>query len=256
MAKSKADIKSILADRVNSLTVQDDITANTAIVSDNLDLYNKVRSVPSEAQKQITGGRLSGMTDINPMWRIKTLTEQLGTVGFGWYYTVNRMWLEHGANDEIAAFVEIDLYIKQNDEWSKPIKGVGGSSFVTKENKGLHTNDDCYKMALTDAISISCKSLGFAADIYFEKDKSKYQNDSDNPPDTSPPNNTPKPELTEKQLKRLYAMRNSAGLTEDTLKKIMIKYYNKYNAEELTLNEYDFICNQLDEMINSKKNIA
>ena len=44
----------------------------------NLDLYNKVRTVPPEAQKKITGGRLNGMTDINPMWRIKALTEQFG----------------------------------------------------------------------------------------------------------------------------------------------------------------------------------
>ena len=47
----------------------------------NLDLYDKVRAVPKEAQKQISGGRLNGMTDINPMWRIKTLTEQFGVCG-------------------------------------------------------------------------------------------------------------------------------------------------------------------------------
>jgi hypothetical protein len=32
-----------------------------------------VRVVPNEAKKEIKGGRLSGFTDINPMWRIKTL---------------------------------------------------------------------------------------------------------------------------------------------------------------------------------------
>ncbi len=37
---------------------------------DNLELYNKVREVPQEAQKSIAAGRLKGMTDINPMWRI------------------------------------------------------------------------------------------------------------------------------------------------------------------------------------------
>lgn len=36
----------------------------------NLDLYEKVRSVPDSAKKTINGGRTSGMTDINPMWRI------------------------------------------------------------------------------------------------------------------------------------------------------------------------------------------
>ena len=52
-------------------------------MSDNLKLYNAVRSVPAEAQKKINGGRLKGMTDINPMWRIKTLTEQFGVCGVG-----------------------------------------------------------------------------------------------------------------------------------------------------------------------------
>ena len=41
----------------------------------NLDIYEKVRSVPQNAQKEIKAGRLKGMTDINPMWRIQKLTE-------------------------------------------------------------------------------------------------------------------------------------------------------------------------------------
>ena len=55
---------------------------------DNLKIYNAVREVPKEAQKSIGGGRLKGMTDINPMWRIKTLTEQFGACGIGWYYEI------------------------------------------------------------------------------------------------------------------------------------------------------------------------
>ena len=57
-------------------------------MADNLELYNKVRSVPKEAQKPIQAGRLKGMTDINPMWRIKTLTEQFGACGKGWYFDI------------------------------------------------------------------------------------------------------------------------------------------------------------------------
>ena len=40
---------------------------------ENIDLYQKVRSVPDSAKKTIKGGRTSGMTDINPMWRIKAV---------------------------------------------------------------------------------------------------------------------------------------------------------------------------------------
>ena len=52
-------------------------------IVENLELYNAVREVPKEAQKAIGAGRLKGMTDINPMWRIKVLTEQFGICGRG-----------------------------------------------------------------------------------------------------------------------------------------------------------------------------
>ena len=48
---------------------------------ENLELYNKVREVPQDAKKTISAGRIKGFTDINPMWRIKCLTEQFGPCG-------------------------------------------------------------------------------------------------------------------------------------------------------------------------------
>ena len=145
----------------------------------NLDLYEKVRSVPDSAKKTIKGGRTSGMTDINPMWRIKVLTEQFGPCGIGWYYIPTRQWLETAGN-EIAAFVNIELYIKVDGEWSKPIAGNGGSMFASKEKSGIYVSDECYKMATTDAISVACKELGIGADVYWDSDRTKY-NKQNNP---------------------------------------------------------------------------
>ena len=139
----------------------------------NLEYYNKFRSVPQEAKKTIGGGRSKGLTSINPMWRIKQLTEAFGMVGFGWYYSMVKEWLETGANGEYSAFVEIELFVKVNDEWSKPIQGIGGSAYISKERDGLHTSNECYKMALTDALSVACKALGIGADVYFDKDSLK-----------------------------------------------------------------------------------
>lgn len=141
---------------------------------DNLLIYNLVRQPPKEALKEIKGGRLSGKTDINPMWRLKALTEQFGMCGIGWKYVITKQWLEVGGKDEQAAFVNIDLFIKVEGEWSGAIPGTGGSSFVAAESKGLYTSDECFKMALTDAISVSCKALGFAADVYWNSDSTKY----------------------------------------------------------------------------------
>ena len=134
---------------------------------DNLKIYNSVASVPKEAQKLITAGRIKGMTDINPMWRIKTLTEQFGPVGFGWKYVITDKQIMEGAGGVVCAFVDIDLFVKIDGEWSEAIQGTGGSQFVSVEKNGKYTNDECFKMALTDAISVACKSLGIGANVYW-----------------------------------------------------------------------------------------
>ena len=141
---------------------------------ENLGIYESVRQVPQSAQRAIQAGRLKGKTDINPMWRIKALTEQFGPCGIGWKYTITDKRLENGANNEVSAFVDIDLYIKVDGEWSDAIPGTGGSAFVASERNGLYTSDECFKMALTDAISVACKALGFGADVYWAKDVTKY----------------------------------------------------------------------------------
>ena len=35
-------------------------------------------------------------------------------------------------------------------------------------------SDECFKMALTDAISVAAKAIGVAADVYWQKDRTKY----------------------------------------------------------------------------------
>ena len=144
---------------------------------ENMKIYNATRHVPEEAKRGITAGRLKGKTDINPLWRIKALTEQFGPCGIGWYYNVTKQWLEPYGN-EVAAFVNIELFICTDGVWSKPIQGNGGSMFVAEEKSGIHVSDECYKMATTDALSVACKQLGIGADVYWDKDKTKYCDDS------------------------------------------------------------------------------
>jgi len=163
----------------------------------NLEIYEKFRSVPQEAKKEIGAGRLKGFTDINPMWRIKQLTEQFGVCGFGWYTEIIEQKIIDGSDNQKAAFVTINLFVKIDNEWSKPIQGVGGSSFVTNERNGLYTSDECFKMAYTDALSIACKSLGMGADVYFAKDRTKY--DQQEQTQTAPPKSQPAPLTPEQQ---------------------------------------------------------
>lgn len=142
---------------------------------DRMKIYNLVREVPASAQKTISAGRLKGMTDINPMWRIKKLTEIFGMCGAGWYTELVSERTEQGANGEVTVHTNINLYIKTGGEWSKPIPGVGGSKLVSKETGGLYTDDEAFKKAYTDALSVACKALGVGADIYWAKDgETKY----------------------------------------------------------------------------------
>lgn len=141
---------------------------------DNMRIYNALRCPPDSALRPIQAGRLKGKSDINPMWRIKALTEQFGPCGVGWKYEIERLWLEPGAGGEVAAFAQIGFYTREGEEWSEKIPGVGGSMLIVKEKNGLYTNDECYKMALTDALSVACKALGGAADVYWDKDPTKY----------------------------------------------------------------------------------
>ena len=153
---------------------------------ENMEIYKALCTPPKEALSLITGGRLKGLTDISPMWRIQALTAQFGPCGVGWKYETVEMWTEPGANGEIAAFCSIKLYIKVDGVWSDPIPGTGGSMLVSKERNGLYTDDDCYKKAQTDAISVACKALGVGGDVYMGKDPSKYNVPSGSPPDQPP----------------------------------------------------------------------
>lgn len=188
---------------------------------DNLELYEKVRSVPAEAQKTIAGGRLKGMTDINPMWRIKTLTEQFGICGFGWKTEIVNTWLDTGADGEIIANVEINLYVKYNGEWSEAIPGIGGSMCVSNDKTGAYTDDECYKKAYTDALSVACKALGIGADVYFAKDKTKYD-----------VKEQPKKEDELDKLNRDELFVQVAGLKIDT--ENLAKFFKVTTVDELT----------------------
>lgn len=146
---------------------------------ENLEIYNRIKTVPTEARKKITGGRLNGMTDIKPMWRIEKLTEVFGPCGFGWKTEITNKEIIDGANGEKIAIVDLNLYVRIDDQWSEAIQGTGGSSFVAKEKTGLYTSDECFKMATTDALSVACKSLGMGAEVYWGMVDTKYESNKE-----------------------------------------------------------------------------
>jgi hypothetical protein len=129
----------------------------------NLETWNQFNRPPREALKTIKGGRLAGMSDINPQWRLKAMTEAFGPCGKGWWYTIDKLWTEPGPEGQTMAFAQILLTV---DGHLAAIPGIGGSAMVAQEKGGLRANDECYKMAVTDALSVAMKALGVAADVY------------------------------------------------------------------------------------------
>lgn len=137
----------------------------------NLRFYENLRNCPETALRTIQAGRLKGKSDINPVWRIKAMTETFGPCGIGWRYEITRQW-ELTFGQEVKAFVNINLYYMDEDGvWSLPIPGTGGATLVEVGKQGLYVNDEGYKMALTDALSVAMKALGVAADVYYSRDK-------------------------------------------------------------------------------------
>ena len=147
---------------------------------ENLWIYEKGRAVPQEAIKTIGAGRLKGMSDINPLWRIRILTEMFGPCGIGWWYEIKeKRIVDDPRTNQSAAFVDILLYYKDPETGTEShgIPGTGGASFVAQESKGAYLSDECFKMALTDAISVACKALGIGADVYFAAGRTKYSDE-------------------------------------------------------------------------------
>lgn len=142
---------------------------------DGINTYKKLSRPPAEALKRINGGRLTGKSNIDPQWRYHIMTEIFGLCGIGWKYTIDRLWTEPGTGDNIFAWAQISLYVKDGDVWSNAIPGVGGNFLVEKESAGFHNNDEAYKMSITDALGTAMRMIGVAADVYSGSwDGSKY----------------------------------------------------------------------------------
>lgn len=211
---------------------------------ENMDIYDRVRAVPPEAQKTIEAGKLKGMTDINPMWRIKKLTEVFGPCGIGWYTEITRQWLEPGAN-KVAAFCNINLYVKFSGEWSKPIPGTGGASFVNIFKGSPEMSDEAYKMAYTDAISVACKALGFAADVYWDKDRTKYDQTEETKPDKAAAEPDPRKQpITPQMVAALRRVFTNYQVDEEKV----LRLYGVKRVEDLPQYKHDHIIKNMDKI--------
>lgn len=235
----------------------------------NLELWNKVKEVPKNAIKPIKAGTLKGYSDINPVWRIKTLTEQFGICGFGWYTEIINNWTETGANNEVIYFVKLNLFVNIDNNWSKPIQGMGGSKLINKWSSRMESNDEALKMAETDALSVACKKIGIAADVYYENDRTKYNGSTD--PDKIKKNNeinlgtnfnekktthnstTITANITEAQRKMLFGALNNTVYTTEKLDLYVKEKYKKSVLELSKIEASQIISFVKNEIMTTKQ---
>lgn len=145
---------------------------------ENMEIWNKVKQAPSCFLKPIAFGHLKGKSDISPQWRLMAMTQAFGNVGHGWTYRIVKLWSEVGADGQIMAFAEIAMKTKLNGEWGEEFSGIGGSMIAELAKGNVKSNDEGYKMAVTDALGVAMKAVGVAADIYLGSyDGSKYRYD-------------------------------------------------------------------------------
>ena len=137
--------------------------------------YAALSQPPKNALKPIEFGALKGKSDINPQWRIEALTEQFGLCGIGWKFEIDDITIQECPSGERLLYMRVNLYVKNGEEWSAAIPGMGGDYIIKKNKAGLVANDEAYKMCLTDALGNAAKCIGVAADIYRGNyDGSKY----------------------------------------------------------------------------------
>ena len=183
-----------------------------------IDIYESLARPPKDVLREIQAGKLKGKTDINPQWRYKAMTEKFGLVGIGWKYEVQKLWTEAGAGNEKLAFAQVAVFVKDGDAWSEPIVGIGGSKLVQFEKGAAVSNDEGYKMAVTDAFSTALKMLGVAADIYAGRwDGTKYNDEPATPP--QPQSAPQQPPAQPKKQPAKFAFEPKGGETTPAEKK-------------------------------------
>ena len=206
-------------------------------MEENMKIFNLVKRVPKEAKKTITGGRLKGMTDIKPMWRIEKLTEMFGPCGIGWKTKILNKEIIDVSNGEKIVTIDIHLFIKQNGEWSEPIEGIGGNKLIAKENNGLYNSDEAFKMAYTDALSVACKSLGMGAEVYCGD--SKY---------TTEQTKSPAPQVDLKtKIEGFKKWLETNNVSQDLIQ-ITLEKYNVNNIDEMNLEQLTNVTKEIKEV--------
>lgn len=214
--------------------------------------YSKLATPPVSALKAINGGTLSGKANINPQWKIQAVTEVYGLCGIGWKYEIADKQIIDCPDGQKLIYLTVALQVKDGDQWSAPIYGIGGDLIIKKRGSGLLADDDAYKKCLTDALGNAMKNIGVAADVYREMFDTKYgefvrTEPKDETPQTSNKKEANKKEANKKEpvnrkLAELITVVAENGINPDYFCELL---YN-VNKEELSIDQINYVLEDLN----------
>lgn len=133
--------------------------------NDNLAIWNEVERTDPEYTKQFSrGGGFKG-TATNATYLIKKATKMFGPIGIGWGWNIIDETYQPGQDKDVVHVLRIKLWYEWNGKRGE-IEHFGQTQFVGKNRNGYFTDEEAPKKSLTDALSKSLSTLGFAADIH------------------------------------------------------------------------------------------
>jgi hypothetical protein len=116
-------------------------------------------------------------TQIDPTWRMQTMTEVFGPVGQGWGWEQLDWTLA-----ERMVFICVRVWYRDPDSGAMAWTGPqwGGTTMVRRRSGLDELDDECFKMSMTDAVGKCLVQIGLAADVHLGQfDDSKYREESE-----------------------------------------------------------------------------
>jgi hypothetical protein len=127
-------------------------------VSDNLALWDKVKTTDPEYTKQVN--QRGGYTSVSPQYQIMQATEQFGSYGKGWGFKTIKLSLDHLDATGLVMVEAVFFYVTGDKEHTFPIN----NSWPVK--MGERIDSDFAKKAETNTMGKALSKLGFSADIF------------------------------------------------------------------------------------------
>ena len=138
-------------------------------IEDSLDLWKTIEGADPKFLKDFTrGGGFRG-TAIDPMFRVRRLTEELGPVGIGGGWTILVERIDGGIH-----WMRIKLWYLYCGERGE-FESIGCTTMFGKNKYGDFADEEAPKKSLTDAITKGLSFLGCCANVYMgEQVDNKY----------------------------------------------------------------------------------